>query len=155
MQMTTRPYRHSDREHVVALLADGRAVDTPGLRVQVAEEAGAVVGAAVYRVSEGGGQDARLGAVVAADDSRIRMYALVRACALDAMREGHTHGSFTVRDRRLLDRLRRDFRVDPKPSAWEPSATTEPGAPVEWTVEVDLADAVGQLDAALARLGVA
>ena len=150
-----RPYRSEDRARVRELLGVDPVVEAAGgLRVQVAEEVGTgVLGAVVYRLPEGGG-DAQLGAVVSALPERWDVfYGLVRATAVDALSAGHKTAVFTVRDRRLLDKIAGDFRVAPEPCGWEPSTTDERGAPVEWQVEVDLVDALAQLDAVLLRLG--
>ena len=149
-----RPYRSEDRARVVELVGVDVTASGTGLRVQVAEEVGTgVLGAVVYRLPDGGG-DAQLGAVVSVLPNRWDVfYGLVRATAEDALAAGHSTAVFTVRDRRLLDKIAGDFRVAPEASGWEPSATNELGAPVEWLVVVDLADALAQLDRALERLG--
>ena len=155
VRVRVRPAAPADRARVLALVDVDVTASGTGLRVQVAEEVGTgILGAVVYRLPERADQDAQLGAVVSALADRWDVfYGLVRATAKDALAAGHRTAMFTVKDRRLLDRIERDFRVEPKPCGWEPSTTNVPGAPVEWLVRVDLVDALAQLDAVLARLG--
>lgn len=124
-----------------ALLGDVRG------RVHVAEEDGRVVAAAVWEQPDAG--LCQLGACAVEGDSRVRLYALVRSVVQAATGAGNERGFFRLKDRALLGRLARDFRIEPVAAGWDPVSREA----VEWTVEVDLADAREQLDSALARLG--
>lgn len=95
------------------------------------------------------GGDALLGAVAVSEAKRWDLfYGLVRAAAAEARALGFGRGSFRVQDGRLLDRLQRDFSIEPWAAGWDPAT----GEPVEWVVEVDLTDALAQLDRALGKL---
>lgn len=146
--MTIRPFREKDRERVLAMLGERRAIDSPSHRVQVLEEEGAVDGVALW-VAPDAGDEGYLGPVAleagagpgVTGDWR-PFYRLVAACAREAGDAGLKRGRFTVRDRALLRRIQRDFDVQPEASGWDP-ATREP---VQWDVHVDIPDALRQLE---------
>ena len=142
--MTIRPFRDQDRGPVLTFLGDPRTLDSPSHRLHVAEEAGAIVGAAVLIVPDAGDQ-VSLGFVTAPPGRRDLFYRLVRACAQDALSRGFTRGYFPIHDERLLDLLRRDFAIAPIVVGRDPLT----GRVTSWEVPVDLADAVRQLDRVL------
>ena len=96
------------------------------------------------------GDEAFLGGVVVSRPDRWDLfYGLVAAAARDALARGIRKASFTVSDRALLERLRRDFVIDPKPPAWEPlpaGQAGKTGRPLQWDIHVDLVDALQQLE---------
>ena len=144
--MTRRPYRPSaDREEVLALFGgDSRVIDSPGQRIHVATNAaGAIIGAVVW-IDMGKEHGGWLANVVLGRGATIAdIYRLALSACEDAIALEQTQGRFIIRSRALLAILQRDFKIDAKPSSWEPTT----GTPVEWEVWVDLAGARAQLTA--------
>jgi hypothetical protein len=146
--MTTRAYAPADREAAAAALGDARPLDSPRVHAHVAEE-GPAGGIALW--AEPRGRPGRaglpvLGPVLAPGEiAGRRFYALVLACAEDALTRGHRRGSFTLKDERLLRVIEDTFRVEPREAGWAPVT----GEAVAWEIEVDLRDAVEQLRAVL------
>ena len=139
MQVNIRPYEPPDREEALALFGDARAIDDPANRFHVAvDDRGRISGSAVWHEPPAGAPEGLAVALVAGQPPGT-MYALVQASVEDAIARGHDEGSFTVRDAALLGRLQRDFSIDARPSGWRD------GAAVEWSVSVDLRDALRQL----------
>lgn len=138
--MTVRPFRDEDRRQVLALLGDARAIDSASSRLHVALEGG-VEGVSLW-IRPAAGDTPLLGAVTLKDPDRFDLlYQLAAAACQDAIASGFTRGHFEVQQPALLRRLRRDFTIDPQPSGWHPVT----GQPVQWDVEVDLQDALQQL----------
>ena len=141
MQVNIRPYDPADREEALALFGDARAIDDPANRLHVAvDDRGRISGSAVWHEPPAGAPEGLAVALVAGQPPET-MYALVQASVEDAIARGHTEGSFTVRDAALLGRLQRDFSIDARPSGWRA------GRAVEWSITVDLRDALRQLRA--------
>lgn len=70
-----------------------------------------------------------------------RMYACVAHGVQDLLIAGYTQGSFTISDPTLLRILVHTFRISPEPEGYEPNSRVVK----QWTVTVDLADALDQL----------
>lgn len=140
MPLVARRYVSADRASVLALLGDARAIDSPSSRIHVVEQAGAVVGAVVW-VRPDAGDEAYLGAVMAPAGRRDLFYALIAACAQDAIAQGFALARFDVRNERLLRRIERDFVVAPRVAGRSPTT----GQALSWQVRVDLQDALAQL----------
>ena len=140
--MPIRPFRDQDRGAVLTFLGDPRAIDSPSHRLHVAEEGGAIVGAVVWTQPDAG-EEAWLGTVIAPPERWDLFYGLVKATAEDALARGFKRARFTLQDKRLLDKLRRDFTIVPQPSGWNPRTHQ----PVAWEVTVELEDALRQLQA--------
>ena len=139
--MTVRRYQPADRSRALDRLGDGRVIDSPSNRLHVAEEGSELVGLSVWLRPDAGGEG-ELGALILSDPTRLRlMYQIAAAACQDAIDQGMTTGRFTIKDRLLLDRLQRDFTIDPQPSGRDPGT----GRTVEWEVRVDLRDALQQL----------
>lgn len=135
-----RPLEDADRPRAATILGDERALDAPDTHVLVAAT-GADDGIAVWR-EPAPGEEPELGSVmVPAAAGREQLYQLALACAMDARSRGYARAHFRVLDERLLAQLERDFKIDPQPCGWEPNT----GRAVEWEIEVELEDAIGQL----------
>lgn len=145
----TREPTPRDLDDTATKLATPRAAFNSGLRAVVADT-GPAAGAATYRLD---GPLPRLGHV---DAPGLRaMYELVLSVAHRMIAAGHTRGDFTISDAALLRQLKTDFTINAQPVAFAPLTARDIalGAariPVAWRVEVDLADAVTQLEQALA-----
>jgi hypothetical protein len=142
--MLIRAYRGNDLIPVRALLGAEALTDAAGRRIAVAEEGGSVIGAAIAQID--GTSEVVLGRVAAPESRRDVFYQLVREIARAGIDAGLDRGWFTVTDPRLLDRIQRDFDVAPE------LLGTRDGAPAYWRIEVDLRDALAQLDRAIARI---
>lgn len=137
--MNIRPYEPADREEALTLFGDARAIDDPANRLHVAvDDRGRISGSAAWHEPPAGEPEG-LAVALGAGQPPETMYALVQASVEDAIARGHAEGSFTVRNAALLGRLKRAFSIDPRPSGWRD------GGAVEWTVSVDLRDALRQL----------
>ncbi len=138
--MTVRPFREQDREGALAFLVDARAIDSPGHHLHVIEQDAALQGVSLWFATSPA--EGRLAAVHTAEDQpRRTFYQLAAAACRDAIATGLTEGAFEVRNPALLRSLQRDFAIDPRPSAWDP-VTREP---IQWTIKVNLRDALRQL----------
>jgi len=143
--MSTRRYTAADRSAAIDQLGDRRAVDQAAHRLHVAE-GGPAAGVALWvEPLPGRDSEALLGTVKVAVEDRRLFYQLVAACAQDALDRGFERARFTVRDRRLLLRIQRDFIIEPQAIGRDP----ETGEAVEWEVSVDLQDALEQLEGAI------
>ena len=142
--MTIRPFRNQDRAPVLTFLGDARVIDSPSHRLHVAEEGGTIVGAAVWTQPDSG-EEALLGTVFAPRERWDLFYGMVKAAAEDALAHGFKRARFTLLDRRLLDKLRRDFSIAPVVVGRDPRT----GTAMSWEVLVDLPDALRQLDQVL------
>jgi hypothetical protein len=142
--MTTRPYRPEDRPRALQVLKDHRAIDSPTNRILITHEAAHNQGLALWTKPDAG--DTGCLATLHAPENRRLFYHLALAACNQAIHAGLTRGTFTIHDQRLLDRLQRDFSIQPVPQGRHPNT----GRPVEWTVDVDLHDARRQLERALA-----
>jgi hypothetical protein len=139
------PIDDTTRAAALALLGgDERTLRDPSLNVLVSEDG---QGAATWY--EDHSPVAKLGAVVTATDDRKLFYEVIREVASRMFGAGFTRGQFMVHDPRLLARIQRDFRVAPI------VVGAVAGKPSVWAVEVDLQDAIAQLDAQLALLAAA
>ena len=138
--MTIRPFRDQDRGPVLTFLGDPRAIDSPSNRLHVAEEGGAIVGAVVWTQPDAG-EEAQLGTVIAPPERWDLFYGLVKATAEDALARGFQRARFTLHDKRLLDKLQRDFTIAAEVVGRDPSS----GRAMAWEVLVDLPDALRQL----------
>lgn len=135
-----RPIEDGDRQRAAATLGDAAVLDAGDTHVIVGP-GGADDGVAVWREAAPG-EEPELGSVVVpATAGRRRLYELALACATDARTRGYRRAHFRVLDGRLLAQLQRDFAIEARPRGWEPNT----GRPVEWEIEVDLDDAIGQL----------
>jgi hypothetical protein len=139
-----RPIEDGDRQRAAAVLG-GAAVLATGDTHVIVGPGGADDGIAVWR-EPAPGEEPELGPVIvpAAAGPR-RLYELALACAQDARARGYRRAHVRVLDERLLAQLERDFTIDARPRGWEPNT----GRAVEWEIEVDLDDAVGQLERVL------
>ena len=142
--MTIRPFRDQDRGPLLTFLGDARGIDSPSHRLHVAEEGGAIVGAAVWTQPDAG-EEPLLGTVIAPPGRWDLFYGLVKAAAQDALARGFKRARFTLLDRRLLVKLRRDFSIAPVVLGRDPRT----GRAVSWEVLVELPDAIRQLDQVL------
>lgn len=142
--MTIRPFREQDRGTLLTLLGDPRAIDSPSHRLHVAEEGGQIVGAVVWTQPDAG-EEALLGTVTAPPERWDLFYGLVKATAEDALARGFKRARFALFDRRLLDKVRRDFSIAPVVVGRDPRS----GRAMSWEVLVDLPDALRQLDQVL------
>jgi hypothetical protein len=140
-----RPPRPDERAALDIALGRAGAADQPNARIFVDAD-GPAAGVALWLDT---GTRALLGAVTHAEGAGPKFYALVKQCALDARAAGYTTATFTIRDQRLLRLLQRTFTIAPEAAGWEPN-TPSGGAgrtAKEWTVTVDLDDALRQLAA--------
>ena len=139
------PINQNNRAAALELLgSDERTLRDPALRVLASDDGR---GAATWY--EDHSPVAKLGFVATAGDDRKLFYELIREVASRMYGAGFTRGQFFVHDSRLLARIQRDFRVEPV------VAGSVAGSASLWAVEVDLQDAIAQLDRALAGLGAA
>lgn len=138
-----RPYEERDRDDVLAVLGDARAIDSPCNRLFVASHSPSA-GVAVW-VKPDAGEEGYLGAVETPAGGWKLFYQLVAAACEDAIAQGFRRGYFTVLDDKLLRRLERTFDIHPEACGWEPNT----GRPVQWEVHVDLTDALRQLQAVI------
>ncbi len=149
--MTIRPYDPKDRPRALQVLKDHRAIDDPSNHILVTD--GAEEGLALWHQPSAG---PGLLAIVHAPNNRTLFYQLALQACERAIEAGLTQGYFQIHDVRLLDRLQRDFNINPVPEGREPntalSSPKGPGAPTSWTVAVDLLDARDQLLEVLAVL---
>ena len=148
-----RPLRAGERAQAAQLLGVPEAWLDHGLRV-VVDDAGPAAGVAAWRADQGA--VAELGGIVlsALSTGPRDLYELVRGCAIEALAAGFTLAAFTLYDRALLRRLDRTFTITAEPFAFAPLSPEDermglPRVPVAWRVEVDLADALAQLDKVL------
>jgi hypothetical protein len=116
----------------------------------VVADTGPQDGAATYTI----GDLPRLGAVDAPDLKTT--YELALAAARAALKAGAPSGDFEIHNHQLLRQLQRDFTVVATPISWEPRTESdiERGAPAvatHWRIEVDLQDAIRQLENHFAR----
>ncbi len=131
------------RDGVAArLVAGAEALASRGNLVYVHVD-GPQQGLAVFSVPDAG-ETARLGLVYTPPGAPLaRFYRLVRFGVDELIALGFKKGRFEVRDAALLRRLQRTFRITAQPFGRDPLT----GAPVSWSVEVDLEDALAQLGA--------
>ena len=142
------PINQNTRAAALELLGgDERTLRDPSLNVLASDDGR---GAASWY--EDHGPVAKLGAVVTAKDDRALFYELIREVASRMFGAGFTRGQFMVHDARLLARIERDFRVSPVVVGAVAGTASRPGKPSLWAIEVDLQDAIEQLDRALALL---
>ncbi len=139
-QSRVRAYTASDRAAALDLVGDPRAIDDASHRIRMARNG---AGLAIWLRPANGLP--LLGPVLTKTPNRRLFYELVQSCAQDAIALGHRRACFVLKDRRLLSLLERDFTIDARPYGHDPAT----GTAVEWRVEVDLADALRQLGAAL------
>ena len=141
----TRPLRESDHAQATALLGDGRPLRARGAHAHVAE-AGPDEGLALWFEPGGGDERGHLGPVLVPEaGGRRALYELVLACARDALGRDVARGWFTVKDAGLKARIERDFGVTAVVVGVEPVSQR----PVEWQVEVDVAEQVARLEGVL------
>ena len=137
-----RRYTPEDRAAVLALLGTARPTVEPNHHVHVSPDG---AGAAVW-IQPAAGELAYLGPVVTNPPNRQLFYELVHACVSEIISEGFQRGYLIVRDHTILRLIQRDFDVTSQVYGRN-GATQEP---TSWRIEVDLADALQQLDARLA-----
>ena len=142
MPITTRPYEPADRTAALALGIRAAGLDQANHHTFISDDG---TGAALW-VHPIAGEIAHLGPVVTKPPNRALFYQLVRACALDALDAGFKKAEFEVRNPRLLSIIRRDFTVTVE--VYGRNGRTQ--QPTSWRIEVDIADALRQLDARLA-----
>ena len=140
MISSIRPYEPADRAAALALL-DTRALDDDAHRILVSDD---VKGLALW-VRPQAGDLAYLGPIITTTLDRRLFYELVRACALDAIDVGFKRAYFVMNDARLVARIRRDFTVTVTVYA----RNGKMQEPTSWRIEVDLEDALAQLEAVL------
>ena len=132
---------------------DAGPADLPGLQHALGERAAAQDAARLVSDNQGPStgfalwldgprdQPAQLGLVSHKSGYGKPFYQLVEHCARAALAAGHTEATFDITSERLLKKLERDFRIDATPSAWAPNS----GAELQWTITVNLRDALAQL----------
>lgn len=140
-----RPVKPTDRPALLAKLdSDPRIIDSPSQRIHVAEENGNVVGLSIW-LQPDAGEEALLGNVIAPPDRWDIFYRLIKAAIEDALAQGFTRGRSTIYDKRVLEKLQRDFDIEVQPSGWVPNTRV----PTQWDMVVDLAGTIEKLDRVL------
>lgn len=134
-----RPIRDTDHAAALALLKNG--VGHRGNRIFVSDDG---KGAVIWRKPLHG--IALLGAVATARPNRRLFYELIRACCQDAISTGLERAEFTVHDRRIVSLIERDFNA----VGVVEGRNGDTQEPASWRFEVDLKDALRQLDEKLA-----
>ena len=137
---TVRASQKTDSTKLDSLLGTKRGADDPNTYTHVLEDGG-VKGAAVWIAPAGG--PAMLGAVsLVAGWEQKDIYRLVLATAEAALKQGFKRAIFTLHSESLLRVIEQTFtNIDVRVVGIDPK--TRKG--VEWTVEVDLPDAIAQL----------
>ena len=139
--MSVRRYQSADRAVVASLLGREQGIDDSNSRIHVSADGR---GVALWTKPTDG--MAYLGPVVTIPPNRQLFYELIRACAADMIGEGFERGYFAVKNETLRRLIERDFSVTAE--VYGRDGKTQ--QPTSWRIEVDLADAVRQLDARLA-----
>ena len=139
--MPVRRYQPADRAAAASLLGREQGIDDPNSRIHVSADGR---GVALWTKPADG--MAYLGPVVTVPPNRQLFYGLIRACAADMISEGFEHGHFVVKNETLRRLIERDFSVTAE--VYGRDGKTQ--QPTSWRIEVDLADAVRQLDVRLA-----
>lgn len=137
---SVRRYAPTDRDWVAELIGGTAAIDARGNRVEIAED-GSDRAVAVWHSPEDGDL-AILGPVLGiGSERRDLFYAAILAACEAALAEGYAQASFYLLDRRMVTRIRRDFRETPTPVG----RNVKTGQPGHWELTVDLADAATKL----------
>lgn len=139
--MDIRPYTPTDRAAALALLKNERAIDDQHHRIHISDDG---TGLALW-VKPTAGDIAYLGPVLTQTPNRRLFYGLIRACVSEMVGEGFRRAYFVTHDSRLVTRIRRDFTVTVE--VYGRNGKTQ--EPVSWRIEVDLADALAQLEVVL------
>ena len=139
--MNTRPALPGDRALIARLLGTS-AIDAAGNHIVFAEDPdGSSSVIAVWHSPPDGGI-AELGAVVTIGRQRRDLFyqAILQTCE-DAIAAGHTEAHFTIRDSRLVARIKHDFNEIPE--AYGRNVMT--GKPNFWQLTVNLQNAATKL----------
>lgn len=145
--MTTRPAAPADAAAIAELVGDDLALQG-GRRVHVSA-ADARQGLGMW-IESGAGQGLLTLVVTNArrlsvNNGRRLFYELSLACAREALTRGVLRGRFVLHDERLVKMVTRDFDVE----AVVTGRDGDTRLPVEWTVDVDVAEQVRALERVL------
>ncbi len=139
-----RPIDPAEKDAAVLVLGGREALDTPENRILVHTD-GPAAGVAVWQLPSAGALPQMGAVVVPRGAPATRMFALAAACAQQMIDAGFPRGRFRILDATLLRLLTSTFKIAPVVEGID----TRTGAPASWTVDVDLADAIAQVKAAL------
>jgi len=142
--MEPRQYTAADRQDVLDLQVHPFALDNELQRVFVIKD-GDVRGAGVWYHRKARGETVLQYLAVNPPGNWTAFLKLCLACAYDARAAGSTSGRFRVIHPTLLARLQRQFRIEPVVDGVD----ADSGEAVSWTITVDVADIIEQLELVL------